>query len=72
MALSVIRKLYSSDEACNDGVLGLLRNGDVDLFGPDNVKLPDWRWRELLASSNTEMWAALTLSLTQQGAARIG
>ena len=69
MALTTIRGLYPHDDACRDGILGLLRGGDVQLLGPDNLEIPRWRWPALFA--NDKAWSGLVLRLTEQGLARI-
>lgn len=63
---SVVRKLYPDNVRFLDGVLGLLRSGDVRLTDKNGRDVPEWRWGEALAE------AGARLSLTDQGAKRIG
>lgn len=70
--LSIIRQLFSSDESFTQGVLALLRNGDVRLLEPSGAHVAQWRWRLLLEEG--EVLTALSsfaLDITPTGAAKM-
>lgn len=72
--LLIQRAVYPSVTACAKGVRGLLSAGDVRLTDGDGTEVPQWRWRELFAPGVDAaiQWTGLTLSLTEQGARKIG
>ena len=72
MRLSIIRKIYNSDEAFMRGALRLLHGGDVKVFDQSYTEVPRWRWRPLFEQG--EVLSALesfTLDLTETGAAKV-
>jgi hypothetical protein len=72
LSLKIIRMVYPDADHFLRGVYGLLKGGDVRLIEND-MEVPDWRWRELfIDSSAIEKLDTMTLTLTEQGAKRIG
>lgn len=72
LSLSVILDIYPDTDGFLRGVYGLLNSGDVLLLERDTV-VPEWRWRELCANGNIlDILKAATLSITEQGAKKIG
>jgi hypothetical protein len=71
LKLSVIRRVFQSDQRFVEGLGGLLRDGDVTLFA-DGVAVPEWKVRELFRDG-----AVLTslpeyvLHLTEKGAQKV-
>jgi hypothetical protein len=72
MPLSIIRRLYDSDESFVRGTLALLQNGDVRLFDPSHTEVPRWRWRPLFEVGEVlEALPSFTLDVTKSGAAKL-
>ena len=72
LPLSAIRSLYPDDAAFMRGMLGLLNNGDVRLFGSGKPDVPSWHWRELFVQGTIlKKLGDYRVDLTDQGAKRI-
>ena len=72
MPLSVIAGIYPSPDACRNGLLGLLRDGDVTLLTADHSEIPQWQWRELFSQQNwLEALRDYRLRITAQGAKKL-
>lgn len=71
LPLQLIRGLYPDDTAFSDGVLALLRTGDVQLL-LDGAEVPRWRWRALFDAGDVDQeLPRLSLTITDQGACRV-
>jgi hypothetical protein len=71
MPLTVVAKLYSSPEAFQTGIKGLLSCGDVLLLDTEGNAVPAWRWREVFDLSSAENLGQFRLHVTPQGAKRV-
>lgn len=71
MSLQIVRSLYPSDQAFTQGVLGLLRSGDVRLLVAGE-ETPKWRWRVLFEEGSVlQELSRFTLAVTEQGIRRL-
>ena len=69
--LSVIRRLFQSDERFTEGISGLLRDGDAVLLA-DGVAVPAWKVRELLrGAAILPSLADYILRITDKGARKV-
>lgn len=71
MRLSVIRRLFDSDQHFARGMLGLLDNGDVRLLDSSRAEVPNWRWRTLFVDGDTNTVADYSLEITRPGIAKV-
>ena len=67
LPLAVIRQVFPDDAAFIRGIFGLLAAGDVRLLRRSEL-VAHWEWWNILSGGDLD---DLTLSLTEQGAARI-
>lgn len=71
MRLSVVRRIFPSDESFSQGVLGLLQSGDVRLFDESTREVPRWRWRTMFKDGEVlQALDSFTLDITETGAAK--
>jgi hypothetical protein len=73
LPLEIVLRLYPNVAAFNCGVMALIACGDVRLLTNDDVEVPFWYCRQLFEDGTmTQDWESLKLSITPQGARRIG
>lgn len=73
LPLSVISRLFAEAHHRDRAIAAMLRDGSVELLGPDGSAVPQWHLRDVLADpANRESSAPYMLSLTRKGAARAG
>jgi hypothetical protein len=72
MPLSIIRRLFESDQSFARGILGLLQSGDVRLLDASHVEVPQRRWRSpFIENQVLNELSSFTLDITRSGAAKV-
>jgi hypothetical protein len=73
LTLQVVRCLFGDDGRFLSGVLGLLENGEVRMIDEENLAVPSWQWKKVLAASaRGEGLPIVRLSITSVAIRRVG
>ena len=71
LSLKVVKQLFDDTDAFEEGVLGLLKSGDVELIAPAAGAVPQWQWQQVLSEGRSSECNLLHLKITSQGVKRI-